>query len=328
MNEFRTTVKIPESNLSIDHRTPLAMIGSCFTDNVGKRMQRYKFPIDINPFGVIYNPASVSKSLGFIAAGTQFGKVDLQYANGQWFSFHHHTSFSHSDANKALQQINSRLARATEFMRKANALFITLGTSWVYEHKKAGIIVSNNHKLPSNQFHRYRLDVEQIVNYLAGAITKLRTQNPGLQVIFTISPIRYWKDGPAENQLSKATLIVAVHQLIEKLKNTDYFPAYEIMMDDLRDYRFYNDDMIHLSNTAVQYIWDKFRKVYISSQAEHLMRKLEKIVKATEHKPFNHNSDRFKEFARNSLSRIEQLQKQFPFLDFSEEIHYFQSYIK
>lgn len=324
MSDFRTTVKIPDSTLEIDHKTPVGMIGSCFTDNIGKRMGRYKFSIDINPFGVVYNPASVGKSLGFLADRAQFNKVDLHYFNNQWFSFYHHTDFSDAAAEKALEKINNRLSRSSEFLRKARALFITIGTAWVFEHKKEGIIVSNNHKLPSNQFHRYRLSTDQVIKHLSLALQKLRKVNPSLRVVFTISPIRHWKDGAVENQLSKSTLVVAVHEIIRQYPYAEYFPAYEIMMDDLRDYRFYDDDMIHLSPTAIQYIWEKFRSVYISQQSERLMRKLEKVVKAFEHRPIKQGSANLKEFAEKTLARIQQLEQQHPFLDFNREKTYFQ----
>lgn len=328
MNEFRTTFKIPESSLHIDHQTPVAMIGSCFTDNIGNLLERYKFRMDINPFGVIYNPASVANSLNFLANRAQFGKVDLHYFSGKWFSFYHSTAFSGNDAGTALQKINDRLAYSSEFIRNAQALFITLGTAWIYKHKKEQIIVSNNHKLPSNQFKRYRLNVDDTVMHLAQAIQRVREVNPSVRIIFTISPVRHWKDGPVENQLSKSTLIVAVHELITRYSATEYFPAYEIMMDDLRGYRFYDDDMIHLGNQAIGYIWEKFRKVYINPQAEVLMNKLKKLVKAMEHRPVNSRSEEFRAFADKNLKRIEQLEQQYPFLDFSKEKAYFSKFVK
>ena len=324
MTEFRTPVNIKPSSFKIGYQTPLLFVGSCFTESIGKKMQWYKFPVDINPFGVVYNPVSVANTLYFISNRTHFSKVDLHYNNEQWFSFYHHSSFSDTDANRCLENINSRIDSAFDFLKKSKAVFISLGTAWVYEHKKEKIIVSNNHKLPANKFNRHLLSVNEIVNRLSRVIQYIRDINPEQQIIFTVSPVRHWKDGPVNNQLSKSSLIVAVHEIINKYEGTGYFPSYEIMMDDLRNYRFYDTDMIHLSETAVDYIWQKFKTTYIDASLEKVMRKIEKINKAKEHTPFRTDTKEYLDFLTTTLNKIMDLQKKYPYIDLEEEITIFE----
>lgn len=320
MTSFRTEIQVQASPHLLNYHTPMLFIGSCFTDNIGGQLQQLKFPVEINPFGVIYNPVSVANSLTFLLQKAQFSKIDLQYANDQWFSFYHHSRFSHADANVSLQRINQALQKGSEQIYRAHTVFITLGTAWVYEHKKSGIVVSNNHKLPANQFKRYRLSPDDVVKQLGNILEKVKAANPKVQVVFTVSPIRHWKDGAVENQLSKAALLVAVHELVKQFPQVSYFPAYEIMMDDLRDYRFYAADMLHLSEPAIAYIWDKFRLVYLQPAAQRVMKRVAKINKALHHRAFEPEHPRHQAFLHDLRERILQLMKEFPELPFQKEL--------
>ncbi|GAI96735.1 unnamed protein product, partial [marine sediment metagenome] len=228
-------------------------IGSCFTESIGGKLNDYKFPVDINPFGIIYNPSSVGKSLELLIGEKEFTIDDLFFYNGKWLSFFHHSSFSDKDPELCLSRINAKITESREFLKKAGFLFITFGTAWVFEWKESGETVSNCHKISALKFNHKLLAVEDILENYKTLIHKLLRFNPQLKIIFTVSPIRHWKDGAEGNQVSKAILLLSAHQLLKKFQSVSYFPAYEIIMDDLRDYRFYSDDMIHLNSVAIDY---------------------------------------------------------------------------
>ena len=201
-------------------------------------MIQLKFPAVVNPFGVLYNPVSVRNAIEILIDQKKFKDSDLNFFNEQWFSFYHDTEFSHPDKNISLEKINKSISIAADNLRKAGYLIVSFGTAWVYKYLKNGNVVSNCHKIPAKEFERYKLDVEDIFVEWANLMNRLNELNPDLKIIFTVSPVRHWKDGAIQNQLSKSTLILAIHQLKQQFENVDYFPSYEIMMDDLRDYRF------------------------------------------------------------------------------------------
>ena len=328
MISFRTIVKIPPSPFKLSYFTPSMFIGSCFTENIGSKLSNYKFPVDINPFGVIYNPSSVSKSLDILIGKKEFTKDDLYFFNGKWLSFFHHSSFSDKDPEQCLSRINAKITESSEFLKKAGSLFITFGTAWVFEWKESDETVSNCHKISALKFNRKLLTVEDILKNYKTLIHKLLRFNPQLKIIFTVSPIRHWKDGAEGNQVSKAILLLSIHQLLKKFQSVSYFPAYEIIMDDLRDYRFYADDMIHLNSVAMDYIWERFNETYLDKEASGIIQNIDPILSAIRHKPFDRDSDLHQDFLIKILDKIKKLQLQYSFIDFSREIKYFQTGLK
>lgn len=286
-----TEVALPEYPFRLDHQTPALLMGSCFTENIGRQLERYRFPVSINPFGVSYNPFSIRKGLEVLISGKIYGSDDLIFHNDLWFSFDHYTGFSSPDREKALEGINRSLESSRKLLKEAGLLILSWGTSWVYSYNKTGEVVCNCHKIPAKEFTRKRLSPMEIVAAYESLLPQLFEYNDQLRILYTISPVRHWKDGAHGNQLSKAALILAGDAL-EKLfpDRFLYFPAYEIVMDELRDYRFYANDMLHTSDAATLYIWEKFRKVLISDFSDKVIRDLEPILKMQEHRPMNTDS--------------------------------------
>ncbi|MBN1820890.1 MAG: GSCFA domain-containing protein [Prolixibacteraceae bacterium] len=322
---FYTEVDIPDFPVKIDYSSKIMMMGSCFAEEMGAKMEKLKYNIDVNPFGILYNPVSIANSLKILIKKRMFNPGDLYFKDGLWFSFSHHGKFSSEDQEKVLKQVNLRISAGAENLRNADYLFLTFGTAWVYELKSTGQVVTNCHKVPEAEFKRYRLPVNEITEVFSDVLNELWLLNPKLQVVFTISPIRHWKDGAIENQVSKSTLLLAVNNIIESVENNQcsYFPSYEIVMDELRDYRFYAPDMLHLSEVATQYIWNKFEQALITEESGKISNEILKIQKAVEHRPVNRNTPVFKNFVTNSLFKIEELLKQYPNLNLNLEKEYF-----
>lgn len=316
---FRTEVEVEPSKYKINHKTPVMFLGSCFADNIGAMLVEKKFPVCINPFGVIYNPMSVKQSLDILLNKKKFQKDDLYQFNNRWISFYHHSRFSSPDLNKTLEKINSGIEKGADLLKMTNFLFITFGTAWVYEWKETGKVVSNCHKIPAREFNRRMLKPEEILEAWGEIIEKLKTQLPGLKIIFTVSPVRHWKDGAEGNMVSKSVLLYAIHLLRKKFPDTDYFPSYEIMMDDLRDYRFYSEDMLHLNTTAVNYIWKKFDQRFFDDETRNILKKVDEINRAVAHKPFRPGSEDHLAFVEKTLQKIRQVESTFPSMDFSKE---------
>jgi len=325
MKNFRTYITIPASKDKLSYSTKSQFIGSCFTENTGEKLKRYKFPVDVNPFGIIYNPVSVKNSLDILIKKKRFTKKDLLYHDERWFSFYHHSIFSDPDYTTCLKKINDRISYSSDFLKEARFLFITFGTAWVYKHKQTDKVVSNCHKIPDNEFVRQLLGYNEIVSEYSQLIKKLTEYNPNIRIIFTVSPIRHWKDGAFGNQVSKATLLLAINELKNRFPNVDYFPAYEIIMDELRDYRYYAEDMIHLNNTGEKYVWDRFIETYIRRFAQGIMNDIEKVLKAMEHKPFNPESESYRNFVKNNLGKIYALKVRHKQIDLSKEEAFFKS---
>lgn len=323
--QFKTTIDIPHSTFEISHAQKGMAIGSCFTTNIGNRLQAAKFPILVNPLGTVYNPVSVTQTIDLLLGEIPFDEQQIFYANDVWQSYYLHTSFSSVEKQDVLLAFNDVRNLFLEKFQNINYLILTLGTAWVYELKENGQIVNNCHKTPASQFNRRKLSVEECISILGKSIARLRKHNPNLHVIFTVSPIRHWKDGAHENQVSKATLFLAIDELQKSTENISYFPAYELLMDDLRDYRFYDEDMLHPSATAVEYIWEKFTETYFSKQTIDLISQIGSIHKAIEHRPFNTQSQSYKTFLQTNLTHCEKLAAEHPELDFSEETAFFTS---
>lgn len=321
---FFTEIKIQEFPWKLDHSKSMMMMGSCFTENIGQKLLDLKFSVDMNPFGIIYNPISIANSLKILLEKRVFIESDLFYDHGMWNSFSHHSRFSDADSKKALEKINDRITFSHDFLRKTDFLVITFGTAWVYEWKKSGQVVSNCHKVPAAEFMRFRLGVYQILEVYRELLEEIWKFNPNLKVVFTVSPNRHWKDGAVENQVSKATLLLAIDGLIKGFGETScgYFPAYEIMMDELRDYRFYAEDMLHLSPVAIEHIYNRFSKTMIDSESIKLTKEIDKIRKAILHRPVNPTSEEYKRFLFYNLNEINKLTINFPYLNFINEKKY------
>ncbi len=272
---FQTKVEIPVSKEKISYEDKIMTLGSCFAQNIGLKLQEVWFNTNINPFGVLYNPVSIQKSIELLLENKIFTEKDLIENRGLWQSFLHSSLFSDVTAQKCLAKINERYQRASHFLIHADFLLITYGTAWVFEEKKTGNVVSNCHKLPAKHFVRRRLTVEQIVNDYSELIAKLQQLFPKMKLIFSVSPIRHWKDGAHENNLSKSILLLAIDELQLIFPQVQYFPAYEIQMDELRDYRFYAADMLHPSDVAVDYIWKCFSDTYFDEVTQKIKKELE-----------------------------------------------------
>ena len=316
---FRTEVEVEPSNNKINHKTPVMFLGSCFADNIGAMLTEKKFPVCVNPFGVIYNPMSVKQSLDILINKKEFQKDDLYQFNNQWISFYHHSRFSSSDLKNTLEKINSGIDEGADFLESTKFLFITFGTAWVYELKETGKVVSNCHKIPAGKFNRGMLKPEEILEVWGELIEKLKAQLPKVKIIFTVSPVRHWKDSAEGNMISKSVLLYAIHLLRKKFTDTDYFPSYEIMMDDLRDYRFYGEDKLHLNTTAVNYIWQKFDQRFFDDETRNVLKKVDEINRAAAHKPFRPGSEDHLAFVEKTLQKIKQVESVFPEIDFSKE---------
>jgi hypothetical protein len=320
MDKFRTIVDIPESPEKISYQSRCLFMGSCFADDIGERMQSRKFPVLLNPFGALFNPASISNNLMSLITDKVFTITDLAFHDGLWFSFSHYTGFARHDRQECLDSINSSLAEATAWLRQCNYLLITFGTAWTYTHKATGKLVANCHKLPASEFTRNLLRPDEITGHYDALLTALKHLNPDIRVIFTVSPVRHWKDGAVNNQLSKSVLLLSIHELLKKHNNTLYFPAYEIFMDELRDYRFYAADMLHPSEQGIDYVWERFCETTLDDEAKKIMAGVTSILKAVAHRPRQTESPNLKRFLENTLKQIDQLTTTNPFLDFRREI--------
>ncbi len=323
MSTFRTPVPIKPSPFELTYKKQSMLIGSCFTGNIGEMLQYYKFPTMINPFGVMYNPISVKNELDMLMHKKTFDAKDLHQYNQTWLSFYHGTRFSGDDQTQVLQRINQGIRQASQWLANTSMLIITFGTSRVYELKKDHTIVSNCHKIPSSEFDHYQLKVDDITQNWQPVIKELRAIHPDMQIVFTISPVRHWKDGAVSNQQSKATLILAVQQLLESFPELDYFPSYEIMMDELRDYRFYDEDMIHPGKTAIHYLWEQFSNTYIKKPTRKTMDKMEEIVKASNHSPLKPRSLEHQNFLKKQIEKTRHLMQKYPHINLQPELNHF-----
>ena len=317
MIKLKTEVDLPEFKRKMGYRNTTMMIGSCFTENIGDYLRELCFPIIVNPFGILYNPVSISNSLKLLSEGKKFTRQDLFYHNGLYSSFLHHGQFSSSDSDTTLERINSKAYEASEVLKSCSHLFITFGTSWVFRHKVSDTVVSNCHKLPASVFDRYRLSIEQITEIWIPLIDQLRKINPNLHLIFTVSPIRHLKDGAHENQLSKSTLLMAIEDLISFYGNKliSYFASYELVLDELRDYRFYAADMTHLSEVTIDFIREKFMATILDQEAITVSAELERILQSLKHRPVSNDNISYVSFIESQIEKTNKLQIKYPFVD-------------
>lgn len=314
---------IPKPGKLIAYTDKIMLTGSCFTEHISDRLVQHKFNVLSNPNGILFNPLSVADSINGYIDERVYTKADLFYLNELWNSWDHHTRFSDIDADAALRSINNSQKAAAEFIKRADHLFITLGSAFQYYLVESGKPVANNHRAPSQWFEKRLLSIDLIESALAATIEKLRSVNQGVQVIFTISPVRHIRDGVVENNRSKARLVEAVHSLCAAYQHVYYFPAYELLIDILRDYRYYDIDFVHPNFLATGYVWDRFAEACIGDDARQVMAQVAEVQTAFRHRPRFPQTEAHGRFLSNYLQKCQKLMQLHPYLDLSEEIAYF-----
>lgn len=320
--KLQTSLKLKQQlQQQIDYDSKLLLLGSCFSDNIGSKFNYFKFDTLINPFGVLFHPKAIENLISKALTNKGNNEHVIFYHNEQWHSFETHSKLSHPNKNELLKAINSGLENTRQQINTATHVIITLGTAWVYRLITSGKVVANCHKVAQKQFNKEILSIKDIVESLESCLKLIHAINPKTEIIFTVSPVRHIKDGFVENMQSKAHLISAIHHFINqqsKISNpkSHYFPAYEIMMDELRDYRFYNEDMIHPNATAITYIWERFQTVYIDNKALQVMKKVDDIQKGLLHKPFNVASKEYLNFLEKIETKKVDLQQLYPKIKF------------
>lgn len=328
--KFHFEFDIKKSQRTILHQHKLLLMGSCFTENIGEKLRKHKFTVLENPNGILFNPVSVAEAIESYIDNKQITGADIFQHNETWHSWKHHSRYSGVTELECLQKINESITAAHFYLKETDQLMITLGSAWLYTltdkaaNAETGSVAANNHKAPADWFQKRLMKAEETVIVLEKMLQKLVTFNPHLQIIFTISPVRHLREGVIENNRSKAVLIQAVHQLVEKFDNLYYFPAYELVIDDLRDYRFYAEDLVHPNYQATQYVWQKFTEACMSEETRGLMKEIAEINLAYQHKPFNALTSHHHKFLASYYTKTKSLQSKHPYLDFMQELAYFE----
>jgi hypothetical protein len=323
--------KLPEP---ITHQEKILLIGSCFTENIGEKFEKFKFRTLQNPNGILFNPVSVAEALTDYIEAKQFSEADLFHYNEGWHSWKHHSRFSALTPKEALDKINASATAAHKFLKEADYVFITLGSAWTYQltekalNTKPGLVAANNHKAPADWFNRKLLTIEDILRVLDNLVHRLFLFNPKVRIIFTISPVRHLREGIIENNRSKAALIQGVHHLVDKFEKLYYFPAYELVIDDLRDYRFYSEDLVHPNYFATQYVWEKLVTACMDEKTKAIMEEIHSINLAYQHKAFNPTSAQHKKFLQSFYQKTKALQDNHSYINFEKELQYFSSAFK
>jgi len=321
--QFMLTLDIPTLPKPIVYTDNILLIGSCFTEHISDRLQQHKFNVLSNPHGILFNPLSVAASLDGYIDGKTYNEKDLFYLNELWNSWDHHTRFSNIDATAALHTINRSQADATDFIKKSDWVIITLGSAFQYYLKETGTPVANNHRAPAQWFEKKLLGIDEITTALSNTIQKLHEANPFAQVLFTISPVRHIRDGVVDNNRSKARLIESVHTLCSKYEHAHYFPAYELVIDILRDYRFYDIDFVHPNFPATMYVWEHFVKSSITPAAQEIMPQVQEIITARSHRSRFPETSAHKKFKESYAAKTKALMDKYPFLNMQDELNYF-----
>jgi lysophospholipase L1-like esterase len=313
--QFRTTLSIPKPTFEISYEKPLMMLGSCFTENIGIRLQSLHLPVLTNPFGIVYNPVSMSKGINYLVTDDMFSEKDIFKEGDLWHSWQHHSRFSSPEKSEILRGINDEFSMARNHFAKTKMLILTLGTAHVFIEKKSNQVVNNCHKVPPQYFDKKRLSVEEVVLNLKTVFEKIFSQNTDYQIVMTVSPIRHLRNGLIENNRSKAVLLLACAELSDLFPNVHYFPAYELVIDDLRDYRFYATDMMHPTDQAIDYIWQHFTDTFFTEKTKMIMDEVQKINLMKQHRPLHPNTEGYQQFVNNLQQKIDFLQRKYPFLE-------------
>ena len=309
------SIKQQADNL-IDYHSKILLLGSCFSENIGNKLSYYKFQSKQNPFGILFHPKAIENLISRAIKEELYTEKELTFNNERWHCLDAHSSISAADKNVLLKNLNSALIHTKKQLKEATHVFITLGTSWVYRYSETNAIVANCHKIPQKEFSKELLSVAEVSKILEQCIALLKSINKTVSVTFTVSPVRHLKDGFIENTRSKAHLIAAIHTVINSENNTYYFPSYEIVMDELREYRFYNEDMLHPNTTAINYIWEKFVFSWFSREAQDTMQEVETVQRGISHRPFNEKSEQHQQFLKKLDIKKGNLLLRFPFLKF------------
>lgn len=314
--QFRTQIPISKSNQPIDYNSKVVSLGSCFAVNIGEKFEYFKFKNTINPFGIIFNPVSIEKIIRRVVEKRFFTEKDVFFSNDRWHCFEVHSELSHPNKEAFLKSLNELIDSTFQQLRESAHIIITYGTSWIYREKEHSEVVANCHKIPQKQFDKELLSVETIEKSIDNTIALIQKINSNCNLIFTISPVRHIKDGFVENQMNKAHLISALHSTICHHETSSYFPSYEIMMDELRDYRFYAEDMLHPNQTAIDYIWKLFAEAQITADTFSTMALVENIQKSLNHRPFNSNGEEHAKFLSQLQDKIKKVSGKFPHIRF------------
>lgn len=314
--EFRTQIPVSESSNPIDYNSKVVSLGSCFAENISEKFHYFKFQATTNPFGIIFNPVSLSILIKRIVAKDYFAEKDVFFLNGRWHCFDVHSELSLPDKEAYLDRLNRLIDETYQQLSEATHVIITYGTSWVYRKKGSLDVVASCHKVPQKEFEKDLLAIESIQTSTSKIIEMIQAINPDCHFTFTVSPVRHIKDGFAENQLSKAHLFAGLHTVIGSLSASHYFPSYEIMMDELRDYRFYAEDMLHPNQTAIDYIWKLFAEAHFSAETFSTMALVENIQRAIHHRPFDEHGVEHQNFLSNLQDKIKKVQQKVPHIHF------------
>jgi len=309
--DFILPFPLKQTEKQINIKQSLLLMGSCFAEEIGKKLQERKFNALVNPHGISYNPSSISNAITDYIEGKVYDDTAIFYHNELWQSFNYHGKFSSTEATICLQAINEEIKQANAHLKKTQWLIITFGSAFAYVNKKSNAIVANCHKLPSSEFEKILLSKNQIVSVWNKQLAALKEFNPNLNVVFTISPVRYVRDGLIENNRSKGILLDAVHTLIEQNKNCFYFPAYEIVIDELRDYRFFKEDLVHPNELAVNYVWEKFVNTVCDEETKKFLTEYEPLLKSLKHRPFQEDTDAHRKFKLQLTEKIKILDKKY-----------------
>ena len=314
--QFTTKIPISKFQNPITYNSKIMTLGSCFAENISDKFQYYKFQITTNPFGILFHPLAIEKLIDFAVSEKQFAEKDIFFHNERWHCFDAHSDVSNSNKEDLIANLNEIVTSLQLQLQTASHIIITYGTSWVYRNIATQEIVANCHKVPQVAFSKEILSVENIKKSMQNTLDLIQKINPKVNFIFTVSPVRHLKDGFVENQLSKAHLISALQSSNFQLPTSNYFASYEILMDELRDYRFYAEDMIHPNSVAIDYIWQRFSETAISEESHSIMKEVETIQKGLAHRPFNSNSESHQQFLSKLHDKMVKLQKQFPQIQF------------
>ena len=321
--QFMLSLDIPLLPKPVVYTDNILLTGSCFTEHIADRLQQNKFRVLSNPHGILFNPRSVASSLDGYMEGKQYTRHDLFLLNELWNSWDHHTRFSNTDPEEALNSINASQAEAADFIKKADWVIITLGSAFQYYLKDTGKPVANNHRAPAQWFEKRLLTTNEIVDALSDTMQRLFAQNPFVEVMLTISPVRHIRDGVIENNRSKARLIEAVHTLCGQFDKVHYFPAYELVIDVLRDHRFYDIDLVHPNFAATSYVWEQFVKSCMTQQVQDVMQQVQEIVTARSHRTRFPETAAHKKFKESYAGKTKAMIEKYPYLDLEKELQYF-----
>ncbi|MGX1931116.1 GSCFA domain-containing protein [Flagellimonas sp. 2504JD4-2] len=318
--KLQTTISFEKAEDQIGYQDKILLLGSCFVENIGKKFEYFKFQTTQNPFGILFHPLAIENLVERAMDNTSYQKKEVFEHAGIWHCFDAHSDIRAASEQELLRNLNQGLQDVKQALNDATYIIITLGTSWVYRYNATQKTVANCHKVPQKEFSKELLSAREVQSSLEKIVDLITSVNTGASIIFTVSPVRHLKDGFVENQRSKAHLISAVHATLSSRENANgvsYFPSYEIMMDELRDYRFYEKDMVHPNELAVDYIWDKFKSVWISPESYPIMDEVSNIQKGLLHRPFNPTSEEHQKFQKSLQTKIEHLQERYPFIRFN-----------